>query len=330
MNARVWSGRRAGVAFLGALALAVTGCGTGPVGPGTRGEPIGVGVVAGVGSWDVAVGSTIADADAIVGLGDPTNRPPPEGRHFVLVPLRLVYHGPAVGRPWLDLDVRYVTREGRMYGESEVDQCGSVPGSLEFADETPPGVVRWGNACVAVPSDALGGGAWIVRNGGHWGWTGFFAASSDAPSGPGTRADPTPVGIQADAGTYSVAAGVTNPDAFNLIRAHDENAEGPKSGRRYVLAPLTVTFRGGNASGEPWTDLSVTWVGPDGSTYGAAEVDSCGDVPEPLGNAGVLAPGASVTGNVCIRVPADAVAGGIWHVVPEGTAHVWEGFFAVS
>ena len=328
MNRRV---RRVAASASVVGVLAVAGCvqlPAGPSGPGTRGEPIGVGVAAPVGSWELAFGPTVGDADALVAAHDPANKPPPAGRRYVLVPLRLTFKGSDVGEPWLDLDVRYLSRAGVLYGEAEIDQCGSVPGSLEYVAEMPPGTTRWGNLCVAVPADEVDGGTWVARNGGFWGWNGFFAASTTEPTGAGTRANPTPVGTQAGVGDYMVSAGTTDPDALGAIRDWDGEAAPPASGRRYVMAPLKVTFKGGASSGEPWSDLAVTWVAADGTVFGPAEADSCGDIPDGLEGVGVQQAGRPVTGNVCVSVPLDAVAGGRRHVTAEGTAMVWQGYFA--
>ncbi len=321
--------RRRGAAVLVAV-LALAGCLRDPGGPGTRGDPLAVGVAADIGSYQIAVGPTAADADAVVVAEDVANRPPAEGRRYLLVPLRLTYRGTSVGEPWLDLDVRFVAPDGEMYGEWDADQCGTIPGSLEYVDKMTPGTTGWGTVCVAVPADRVEGGAWVVRDGGTWGWRGFFAATTDAAIGQGSFADPNPVGTASEVGDYTVSFGVMRPDAYGFIRAWDENSDAPAAGRRFVLAPVTVTFGGGTSSGEPWGDLSFTFVAADGSTFGRFEDDGCGDIPDALEYAGVQAQATPTTGNVCVSVPADRVAGGRWHVVPEGTAYVWTGHFAPS
>ena len=305
------------------------GCTAGPAGPGTRDEPIPGGATTTVGSWDIALGATVPNGDELVSAAAPGNRPP-AGRTYVLVPLRLTYHGSDVGEPWLDLDVRYVTGAGALFGGADSDQCGEVPGSLEYVDQMPAAATRWGNACVAVPSQEVAGGTWIVRNGGYWGWTGFFSATSDEPTGPGSRADPTAVGTTVTVGDYAIALGPTNTDAARAIRAWDEEAQAPAAGRTYVLAPVTVTFTGGSSSGEPWSDLGISFVAADGTSFGAAEQDSCGDIPDALEAAGVLPVGRPVTANVCMSVPVGQVGDGRWHVAPEGTALVWEGHFGLK
>jgi len=322
--------RRAAVAAALGVARGLSGCVRDPGGPGTRDAPQPVGVAVGIGSYEIACGATVADADAVVAAEDATNRPPADGRRFVLVPLQLTYRGTALGEPWLDLDVRYVTRTGAMYGEWEADQCGSVPGSLEWVDQMPPGTTAWGTACVSVPVDEIPGGVWIARHGGAWGWHGFFAASPDAPTVPGSFAAPTPAGESGDVGPYSVVLGPTSTDAFRLIRGWDENSAPPAAGRRYVLVPVTLTFHGGSSSGEPWADLAFRFVAADGTTFGAAEEDTCGDIPDAVEYAGVLTPEQPVTGNVCVSVPTGLVDGGRWHVVPEGTAFVWAGHFGLA
>lgn len=327
-------GRRA-LATAAALVslVAPAGCVQDPGGPGTRSDPLPAGVAADIGRYRIAFGPTVPDADALIAAEDPANLPPIAGRRYVVAPLQLTFRGETPeerGEPWLNLDVRYVTRTGEMYGEWEPDQCGTVPGSLEYVDQMPPGTTAFGTVCVAVPADEVAGGVWVARDGGTWGWTGFFTASDAAATGPGSFAEPAAVGAPQAVGPYSVVFGTTRPDALRFLRAWDEETSPPAAGRAFVLAPVTLTFHGGTSSGEPWGDLSFTFVGGDGHSFGQAEADSCGDIPDAVEYAGVLAPERPVTGNVCVSVPREAVAGGRWHVVPEGSALVWTGYAALA
>lgn len=300
------------------VTLGLSGCIQGPDGVGTRDEPTPVGAATSIGTYEIAFFTTNFDADAVVAAEDVANQPPAPGRRFVLVPLQLTYLGTTLGEPWLDLDVRYVTRTGAMYGELASDQCGTVPGSLEYVDQMPPETTAWGTICVSVPVDEVEGGVWVAREGDYWGWYGFFAASADAATVPGSFVAPVPVGAPVEVGGYSVVFGST--------RAGDAAA----ADRTAVLAPVTVTFHGGPSSGHPWGDLSFTFVTADGTTYGRSEEDRCADIPDALEYIGVLELELPVAANVCVSVPAEQVDGGRWHVTPEGSKLVATGYAALS
>lgn len=317
-------------ALLGSL-VGLAGCTVeGPDDPGTWANPLPTATVARIGSYEIALGATDFDADALVEAADPAGAGPAEGRRYLLVGLELTYRGDRVAEPWANLDVRYVGRDGTLFGAWEADQCGAVPGSLEDTAQLQPGTTGWGTVCVSVPIDQIEGGTWIVRDGGQWGWHGFFAATADEPTVTGSFAAPHPVDAAFQVGSYTVSVGESDPDAFARVHAWDENAEPPSDDRTFVIAPVTLTFRGGTASGDPWSDLSFSYVAADGTVYGRAAADACGDIPEALLGLGVLTAQVERSGNVCVSVPADQVEGGRWHVAPEGTALVWTGFVATA
>lgn len=321
---------RAALAALIVL-LGLSGCVVEPTGVGTRADPNPVGVTARVGSYEIAFGSTVTDAEAAVIAADPLNRPPIQGHRFVLVPLRLTYLGSSVGEPWLDLDIRFVAPGGTMYGGEDAEQCGVSPGPLEFVDQLPPGTTAWGAICVSVPAEAIPGGVWVARDGGRWGWHGFFAATAEQPTAPGSFAAPTAVNAVAVVGGYALSLARTNPDALGFVRSWDENTDPPAPGRRYVLVSVTATFDGTPpASGDPWGDLAFAFVTAEGATYGSSDEDGCGDIPDSLEEVGVLTAGRPATANLCVLVPAGQVDGGRWHVTPEGSAFVWAGHFALE
>lgn len=308
-----------------ATVLSVTGCLAGPTGMGTRGEPTPVGVPARVGSYEVAVGPTLTDAAALVLAEDQANAPPPEAPKYVLVPIRLTYDGSSEGEPWLDLTVRFVAEDGGLFGEYERDQCGAIPGSMEYIDEMPPGTSRLGTVCVSVPEDKVEGGSWVMREDASWGWRGFFEADTREIAVPGSRLHPTAPGSEAEVGPYSISMGPTTSDEDAA-----STRVGPAPGRHLVLAPVNATFHGGRSSGDPWTDLSFEFLAADGSSYGRNAQDSCGEIPNPIEYVGPLAPDVPATGAICVSVPADRIESGTWHVTEEGTALDWLGHFSLS
>lgn len=319
--------RAAGGALLMACALA--GCVADPGGPGTRSEPTAVGTTASIGSYDMTLFPTSLDAGPLLAAAAQPGAAPAAGRQLVLVPVQLTYRGETAGDPWSDLDVWYVTRGGAMYGGSEADQCGTVPGAMERVETMAPGTTAWGNVCVAVPADEIEGGTWVARDGGLWGWRGFFAASAEPVTLPGSFVAPTPVGGSIDVAGYTVVFGPTNRDAAALLGADARNAP-PGAGRTFVLAPLTLTFHGERGTGEPWSDLSFTFVAADGREFGTAAEDECGAVPNSVWNTGPLEVDRPTAVNACVAVPAELVGEGRWHVAPDGTAFTPTGYGALS
>lgn len=307
--------RRAALALLAVLACA--GCTSPPTDLGTRAQPTPIGVPAQVGSFEVTVGPSVVDGAEV------------EGRRQVLVPLRLTYDGASSINPWSALSLRFIARDGGVYGAYEPDWCGVIPGSVADFGDIEPGSTRLGTMCVAVPTDKVAGGSWLMSDTPTWGWHGFFEFGDRTPRVPGSRADPTGVGRAASVGAYTVAFGPTVLDAGRTVAAYDRGNAGPAPGRRYVLAPVTVAFQGGDSGAVPREALEVTFVGADGTPYGTEPDDSCGDIPRALEAVGPLAPSGSTTANVCVSVPTGQISGGTWHVARENSAFEWLGHFAL-
>lgn len=129
----------------------------------------------------------------------------------------------------------------------------------------------------------------------------------------GTRENPLPPGVTFAVGEYEVQLGKTDTNANDVIAAENEFNEPPADGRRFVMVKATVTYTG-DASGTPWLDLSFSFYGSDGNTFGSAMDDYCPLIPNPLEDLNEMFPDASATGNVCVSVPEGQIKQGAWIV----------------
>lgn len=156
-----------------------------------------------------------------------------------------------------------------------------------------------------------------------------LAVASCAPTdGPGTRANPMPVGEPLTIGTWEVEVGGTTFDAEGIVLESDPANSPPAPGNQYAMVPVRVTH-GGADVGLPWFHLDYNFMGSDGVLYGEAG-ELCGEIPGSMMYVGEMLPGEVRTANVCVSVPSDAVEGGTWFVRPEGSHPGWTGHFAAQ
>lgn len=168
-----------------------------------------------------------------------------------------------------------------------------------------------GIACGA-SGDPDGEGADIVESGTE-GATAPPEEGDNAGVAVGTRENPLAPGVTFAVGDWTVQLGTTNTNADDVVEAENQFNEPPAEGRRFVMVEATVTYTGDD-SGTPWIDLSFTFYGSGGNTFGTGLDDYCGLTPSPLDEQGEMFPDASATGNVCVSVPADQIDGGAWIV----------------
>lgn len=106
-------------------------------------------------------------------------------------------------------------------------------------------------------------------------------------------------------GDYTVTVTAVNPNANDLIAAESEFNQAPV--HQYMLVDLTVVYEG-DLQGNPWVELPVAFVGNDAVSYDST---SCfADLPVDGWDIDALNPGGSGSYQVCMDVPAEAVAGG--------------------
>ncbi|MDT3439010.1 hypothetical protein [Pseudofrankia sp. BMG5.37] len=168
-------------------------------------------------------------------------------------------------------------------------------------------------------SDPDGDGATVVGQSGQSGQPAAADGASAAADGaPGTRRNPVLAGTTVKIGDWQVALGLTNLNANDQVAAENQFNAPPATGRQFVLVPVQVTYTG-TESGTAWVNLSIKFYGAGGNTFGGGPNDSCGVVPHDLIELGEMFPGANGSGNECVSVPADQVAGGAW-IVEESFA----------
>ena len=152
------------------------------------------------------------------------------------------------------------------------------------------------------------------------------AGPTDAPpvADNGTRAAPLAPGAVATFSTWTVSMGATNQDAWGEISTVADEYYAPEPGSAYVMVPATVTFTGDDRSNV--YDLEWVFVSAAGTTFD----DNCNytALPNKLDLSQELYTDATASGNLCVTVPADQVAGGVWRV--EQWLEDEETYFALS
>lgn len=131
--------------------------------------------------------------------------------------------------------------------------------------------------------------------------------SSEAEAAVGGSAEkPLPIGTAAVVGNeYQVQVLGVKLDATEEVVANNMFNDQPDG--RYVLVDLAVTYAGTD-EGNPWVDLSPTFVGTDARQYDAG---SCGaSLDNGAMNVPTLEKGGQASYQVCMDVPVGAIEGG--------------------
>lgn len=137
-----------------------------------------------------------------------------------------------------------------------------------------------------------------------WTFTEFGSepAATDVPAGEqGTRQSPTPIGTEAPVGGgWTAIVNSVNLDATDVVLAANQFNEPPIAGSQYVLANVTITYNGTEASDS--TGVRFQALGPSnvaldagGSTYVTP--------PAPLEAFTEVFQGGSLTGDIVFEVP---------------------------
>lgn len=95
-------------------------------------------------------------------------------------------------------------------------------------------------------------------------------------------------------------------EATAEILAHDDVNVAPPAGTEYWIVPVTATYFGPSSQVTAWGAVDVGYVDDDGTQV----TDQCGAVPDALVGAGFIGTDDTVSGNVCLAVPAGAQ--GLW------------------
>lgn len=148
--------------------------------------------------------------------------------------------------------------------------------------------------------------------------------------GLGTRGNPVPIGQRVKVGQeWQVALLSVNQEAGQVVRAANQFNEDPAAGRQFLMGRFAISYVG-QESGTPWVDLAFRFNGSAGNTFGTGQEDYCGVIPEPLDDTGEMFPNAGAEGNVCVSVPSDQVAGGLFLVEENFSFEPSRVFFSIQ
>lgn len=130
--------------------------------------------------------------------------------------------------------------------------------------------------------------------------------------GSGTRADPWFFDGYTVAGDEWEVLLDPPYEATAEILAHSDVNAAPPAGTEYWIVPVTATYYGPSSQVSAWGALDIGFVGDDG-----VHADGqCGAVPDALVGTGLVGTDDTVSGNVCLAVPAGAP--GLWTLSLEG------------
>jgi hypothetical protein len=128
------------------------------------------------------------------------------------------------------------------------------------------------------------------------------------PSAPlGAYNNPYPVGTAAATeGGWSIQVDSVTPDGTQAVLDENSFNEEPEAGRQFFIATITAT-NNGTATATFDGNFRLRVRGADGTVY-TAFGDACGVTPNEWDQNTEVAPGQSLTGNLCWSVPADQLA----------------------
>lgn len=137
---------------------------------GSRDQPIPQGQVVSLddglnGVWEITVGPSLLNANALVAEENMFNDAPPEGFQYALLPVKATYLGDETGDPGWDLDFAFVSSSGTTHKEFDISVV--APNDLSNSNELYKGGSAEGNIVIAVPSEDIESGTWRVET--SWG-----------------------------------------------------------------------------------------------------------------------------------------------------------------
>lgn len=135
---------------------------------GTRENPFLIGTTIqterrGAPEWEITVGPVTLLADDLIAAENQFNDPAPEGFQYALVSLDVTYIGEETGKPWVAIDVEFVSSAGTTHRTT--DQSAVAPDPLRDINELFPGASGSGNIDVLVPSENVEEGTWRLSAG---------------------------------------------------------------------------------------------------------------------------------------------------------------------
>ena len=139
-------------------------------------------------------------------------------------------------------------------------------------------------------------------------------AVADAAPEAGTRANPFPIGTTISDEEWEVTVNGVSLDASQaVVDANMFNDPAPE-GQVYIMANLTATYVGTDEDGTI-SMLQVEYVTPEGNTVDGLATMAV--APDSFDRFSTLYPGASISGNIALLVPAATAAEGVLAVTPS-------------
>ncbi len=140
-----------------------------------------------------------------------------------------------------------------------------------------------------------------------WGALGSVESEPEAEpqAAAGGPEAPLSLGASAAVGEYEVTVDAVDLDADAEIAAANQFNDSPVG--RYVLVDLTVTYAGAG-EGDPWVDLTSSFVGTDARLYANSACTSV--TPRPAVDVPTLLSGGTASFQWCMDVPPAAIDGG--------------------
>jgi len=129
----------------------------------------------------------------------------------------------------------------------------------------------------------------------------------DPSAALGAYNNPYPVGTAAATeGDWTIQVDSVTPDGTQAVLDENSFNEDPEAGRQFFIATITAT-NNGSAPATFDGNFRLRVRGADGAVY-TAFGDACGVTPNEWDQNIEVAPGQSLTGNLCWSVPTDQLA----------------------
>lgn len=151
----------------------------------------------------------------------------------------------------------------------------------------------------------------------------------------GTRAAPLALGETrkiSDESAWIVGITDSDLDAADSVEVLDVPERELAENEQFVVATLSVTVDESaieaqgqdiNQGANPAASIFVEFVGSDGRGYGLGQGSVCYTDNAFSSTGAIYEGGVTVTGNICIGLPKDAVDGGLWRISNIENEAVW-------
>jgi hypothetical protein len=275
------------------------------------------GVWAGITDADVVVLATDTDAAEQILAANEYNDPPEKGKRFVMWTLAVTNTGDT---PYATLGAVAFAAVGPSYTYYEpTSGCGAIPDQLDVFQDVFPGGTITGNVCWEVADVDADGLVLIAHEFQDPEARAVFAAADterpidviypdpappDTDGAEGSRGNPYAFGETVRVGDWDFTLTGVTENGTDLVMSYEPSNETPADGRQFLMVGVETTNTGTepNAFGQ---SVAINLVGDQAVAY--TTVDTCGYLPDGIDLFADVAPGESVSGNLCWSVRTDEV-----------------------